>query len=78
SLGVAVSDFNNESEQLSIFENAEDYEKRLKLSKTIGGIRDKYGAKSVTKAINLKDTRISREDPENNHVVHPQSFSPKQ
>ena len=77
SLGIAVSDFNSDLEQLSIFEDPEAYEKKLKLSKTIGGIRDKYGSKSLTKAINLKDTRISREDPENTHTVHPKSFPTK-
>lgn len=77
SLGVSVSDFVDDKSQLSIFEDPDDYEKKLKLAKTVSDIRDKYGSSLVQKAINLKDKRISREDLENEHTVHPQGFTSK-
>lgn len=76
-LGVSVSDFVKEDGQLSMFDDIETYEKKMKLAKAVGDIRDKYGNKSVQKAVNLKDRRISREDPETTHTVHPQGFKPK-
>lgn len=77
SLGISVSDFENDCEQLSIFDAAGDYDKKMSLAKTVGDIRDKYGFKSVQKAITLKDKRIARENPEKTHTVHPQAFKPK-
>lgn len=75
-LGVSVSDFRREEGQISMFDDG-GYEKKMKLQKAVGVIRDKYGQKSVQKAVTLKDTRISREDPETTHTVHPQGFKPK-
>jgi len=77
SLGISVSDFAEESSQLSIFENPEEYEKKKKLAQTLGDIRDRYGSTSLQKAINLKDKRIAREDPEKEHTIHPQGFTSK-
>lgn len=75
-LGVSVSDFQSEEGQISMFDDA-GYEKKMKLQKAVGVIRDKYGQKSVQKAVTLKDKRLSREDPETTHTVHPQGFKPK-
>lgn len=77
SLGISVSDFVENASQLSIFENPDDYEKKLKLAQTVTQIRDRYGSGVVQKAINLKDKRIAREDPEKQHTVHPQGFTSK-
>ncbi len=74
SLGVAISDFTDGEFQLSMFDDPNLYEKKLKLAKAVGGIRDKYGNSSLTRGVNLKDKRISREDPEKDHVIHPKHF----
>lgn len=74
SLGVAASDFSRGDTQLSLFDDAESYDKKLSLAKTVGAIRDKYGSSSLKKAITLKDKRISREDPKETHVIHPESY----
>ncbi len=77
SLGVSVSNFIKTEVQTTIFEDEKDYEKRLKLAKTVGGLREKYGTGSVVKGVNLKDRKITREDPKNRHVVHPEGFKKK-
>lgn len=74
SLGISASDFSSGETQLSIFEDPVVYDKKLSLAKTVGAIRDKYGSSSLKKAITLKDKRISREDPEETHVIHPESY----
>lgn len=70
-LGLSVSDFSYGQTQLSIFESPEEYDKKVKLAKTVGVIRDKYGNRSLQKAITLKDRRINREDPQSTHVISP-------
>ena len=77
SLGVTVSGFTTGGEQLTVFDDAEDYEKRVKLAGTVSDIRKKFGSASVMKARNLTDRRITREDPKNTHVVHPEGFKKK-
>ena len=77
SLGVSVGGFTNDGEQLSLFEDNENYEKRLKLADTVNGIRKKFGSSSVLKARNLTDKRITREDPKHTHIVHPDGFKKK-
>ncbi len=74
SLGVSVSDFTTGETQLSIFDTAVDYDKKMQLAKAVVGIRDKYGLNSLQKAVTLKDKRIAREEPEKTHTVHPQAF----
>jgi hypothetical protein len=68
-LGVSVSDFSGELEQITVFEN--DYDKKARLNTAINSIKDKYGNSSVLKGIVLKDKKFMREDPEATHIVHP-------
>ncbi len=77
SLGVSVSSFVKADVQTTLFEDEKDYEKRLKLAKAVGGLREKYGTTSVVKGVNLKDKKITREDPKNRHVIHPEGFLKK-
>lgn len=70
-LGVSVSNFTNENMQVSLFEGENQYDKKVKLAKTVGDIRKKYGNTAVKKAIGLKDEKMLREDPKTNHVIHP-------
>ena len=79
SLGVSVSDldFGKANVQLSLFDDESDYEKKVALAKTVVKIRDKYGNASVVKGYNLKDKRISRENPKKTHVIHPEGYIKK-
>ena len=68
-LGLSVSDFNHYEQQLS-FED-ESYEKKSKLNDTVASIRSKYGNESVLKGILLKDKKFVRENPKEEHIIHP-------
>ncbi len=68
-IGLTVSNFISNNEQICFDDDV--YEKKVKLNATISGIKDKYGNKSVLKGIVLKDKKLMREDPEIEHVVHP-------
>ncbi len=58
SLGVSVSGFTTEEQM--IFGESDDYEKRLKLAKTVNGIRDKYGDGVMRKGITLRDKSLTK------------------
>ena len=68
-IGVSVSNFTSDFEQIDFEESA--YEKKLKLNTAVSLIKDKYGNKSVLKGIVLKDKKLMREDPQEEHVIHP-------
>ena len=69
-IGLTVSNFILEGEQIS-FED-EVYDKKLKLNTAISSIKDKYGNKTVVKGIVLKDKKLMREDPKEEHDIHPE------
>lgn len=77
SLGVSVSNFSSGDMQTSLFSDEENYEKKVRLAKTVGGIRKKFGAGSLQKAIGLKDRKIARENPKDNHTIHPEGYFKK-
>lgn len=60
SLGVGVTDFVGE-EQISLDTESEEYDKKLRLMKTVGAIRDKYGVDSMRRAISYKDKKLTKE-----------------
>ena len=68
-IGLTVSNFISDNEQIS-FDDAV-YDKKVKLNSAISSIKDKYGNKSVLKGIVLKDKKLMREDPEAEHIIHP-------
>ncbi len=69
-IGLSVSGFVSNFEQIDFSD--EIYEKKLKLNNAVSDIKDKYGNKSLLKGIVLKDKKLMREDPEEEHVVHPE------
>ena len=69
-VGISVSNFNQEFEQISF--NEANYDKKEKLNEAISDIKDKYGNKSLLKGILLKDKKLMREDPEEDNVIHPE------
>ena len=50
----------------------EKYKKFDKLNTAISEIKSKYGNKTMLKGIVLKDKKLLKEDPEKEHVVHPE------
>ena len=69
-IGITVSNFILDGEQIS-FED-EVYDRKLKLNTAISNIKDKYGSKTVVKGIVLKDKKLMREDPKEDHEIHPE------
>lgn len=76
-LGISVSNFADESVQTTFFYDETLYQKKLKLAKATIEIKKKFGSGSLQKAIGLKDKRISRENPKENHVIHPEGYFKK-
>lgn len=60
SLSVTVFDFVG-SEQVKIDEKGKEYDKRLNLMKTVGKLRDKYGAGVMQRGLSLKDKKLNKE-----------------
>lgn len=70
SIGVAVSDFVSDREQITLGQDAKKYEKRVELEKRVNGLREKYGESSVRKGITLRDKQFGREHkPHKNGIV---------
>lgn len=69
-IGLSVSHFVLDGEQISFDDG--NYDKKLKLNSAISNIKGKYGNKSVLKGIVLKDKKLMREDPEEDHEIHPE------
>ena len=69
-IGVAVSDFISESEQIRMGQDSEKYKKRVDLEKRVNGLRKKYGDSSVRKGITLCDKQFGREHrPHENGII---------
>ena len=50
-----------EAEQVKIDEKGKEYDKRLNLMKTVGKLRDKYGAGVMQRGLSLKDKKLNKE-----------------
>ena len=73
-LGVSVSGFDINSNQMSFNDLDLKYVKREKLEKSVDKIREKYGNKSIQKLVVLRDKRMAGLDIKDDHVIHPESF----
>ena len=70
SIGVAVSDFVNDCEQINIGCNDEKYNKKVELEKRVNGLRKKYGNTSVRKGITLCDKHFGKDhNPHDNGII---------
>ncbi len=67
-LGISVSDFNHNEEQISF--DDDKYAKKSKLNDTVSNIRNKYGNESVLKGILLKDKKFMRENSKEGHFLN--------
>ncbi len=71
SMGISVCDFVFESEQLSLFQNTEKYNKLYALDRTIKKIRDKNNFSMLTRGSVAIDSRLSLVNPQADHTIHP-------
>lgn len=67
-IGVTASDFITDAEQLTFGQNPEKYDKREKLEKSVGLLREKYGKNSVRMGVTLSDKTFGREFDKNKEV----------
>ncbi len=81
SLSVSLSDLthNNHGIQLSIFDTTESIQNKKtrleKLDVTCDKIKNRFGNYSVVNASLLKDKKLSKFNPKEDHIIHPIGFS---
>lgn len=70
SLGVAVSDFVSDCEQIRIGQDSEKYNKKVELQNRVNSLRKKYGENTVRKARALCDKNFGKDaHPHDNGIV---------
>ena len=75
SIGVAVSDFNvDEVVQYDLSGTVEKREKLERLEKAVDNIRQRFGNYAVQRASLLKDEKLSRFNPHDDHNIHPVGY----
>lgn len=75
SIGVAVSDFNaDEGVQYDLSGTVEKREKLERLEKAVDNIRQRFGSYAVQRASLLKDEKLSRFNPHDDHTIHPVGY----
>lgn len=75
SIGVAVSDFNaDEGVQYDLSGTVEKREKLERLEKAVDNIRQRFGNYAVQRASLLKDEKLSRFNPYDDHNIHPVGY----
>ena len=75
SIGVAVSDFNvDEGVQYDLSGTVEKREKLERLEKAVDNIRQRFGNYAVQRASLLKDEKLSRLNPHDDHNIHPVGY----
>lgn len=75
SIGVAVSDFNvDEGVQYDLSGTVEKREKLERLEKAVDNIRQRFGNYAVQRALLLKDEKLSRFNPHDDHNIHPVGY----
>ncbi len=70
SIGVAVSDFVGDCEQINIGRDDKKYQKKVELEKRVNVLRKKYGDVSVRKGITLCDEKLGKGNkPHDNGII---------
>ncbi len=72
SLGVSVSEFESDFQQLSLWDTADETKKQQDLA--VEQIRKKYGFSSISRANILFESKLIGLDIENSHTIHPMSY----
>lgn len=73
-LGITVSGFSGDNEQLTFDEVAGDYSKREAVEKCVDKIRKKYGYASVQRGSIIVDCEEAHNDIKNSHLIKPARF----
>ena len=73
-LGVSVSDFCFDAEQLDLFGSFESDEKQKRIDAAVDKLRKKYGNKIIQSAIVYKDPKLRDTDIKGEHTIHPYGF----
>ncbi len=73
-LGISVSEFTGEYEQIAYEYTREAYQRRERLEETVDRIRSKYGNNSIQRALIYTDRKLADSDIKGEHVIHPQSY----
>ena len=75
SIGVRATDFLDcDNVQLMIYDDENKREKQKHLEEAVDGLRRRFGAYSVQRAVLLTDSGLSGFDPKNDHVIHPTGY----
>ena len=78
-VGISVSNFTLGTEQLSLYFDAREEDKKDRLDCAVDKIRQKYGNNSVQRATILQDEKYSKTDVKGEHVINPKiMFDTKQ
>ncbi len=77
SIGVTVSQLNSDSqaEQLNLFEDETNHQKRLIVDRTMDQIRTKHGFQAIQRCCLLLDQQLTDFNPKGDHTVHPAGIS---
>lgn len=74
SIGVWVTDFIENSEQLSLFNYVNKQDKNYKLDVTIKNLKEKFGHNIIHRAVETIDEKISKFNPKEDNTIHPVCF----
>lgn len=74
SLGVSVSDFDVTYEQFDFEKTVENREKQERLETAVDSLRRRFGNYCIGRACQLKDTKLSKFNPHEEHIIHPVGF----
>lgn len=76
SIGVSASDFCSDSKnlQLSLFCDNEKRESLSRIDKTVDTLKRRYGNYCIQRGVVLKDEKLTRFNPHDDHIIHPVGF----
>ena len=76
SIGVSASDFCSDSKnlQLSLFCDNEKREALSRIDKTVDTLKRLYGNYCIQRGVVLKDEKLTRFNPHDDHIIHPVGF----
>lgn len=74
SIGVWVTDFIENSEQLTFFDYVNKQDKNYKLDSLVKSLKEKFGNNIIHRAVETIDEKISQFNPKEDNTIHPVCF----
>ena len=74
SIGVWVTDFVENSEQLTFFDYINKQDKNYKLDNVVKSLKEKFGNNIIHRAVETIDEKISKFNPKEDNTIHPVCF----